>query len=288
MDLKKHTMNQIHDFTRTSPILFSLGFALLAGLINLKFSSLFFLLFPANTWMNILNEVLCILWPAALAVFFGFRFIFRRRGIRATFGAALPMFLLFGYMLFSQLKMTCTNPDTQWKSALEIFWGILFLIGVGFREEVLYRGVITNAIARKYGNSTKGLWITALSAGAMFGAVHMLNVFQNVSFTGALVQSIGAFISGVFLCAVYLRGGSIWGMALLHTLIDAPPLVKILFTNTAVEDLSGLVSSYGLGLVQIIFLVFELLLAAFLLRKSKRQKIISRIQQLNSSEAATI
>ena len=288
MDLKKINKEKIRAFSRTSPICFSLGFALLAGLINLKFSSLFFLLLPNNTWMNILNEVLCILWPAALAVLFGFRFIFRQRGIRATFGAAMPMFLLFGYMLFSQLKTTCINPDAHWKSALEILWGILFLIGIGFREEVLYRGVITNAIALKYGNSTKGLWITALSTGAMFGAVHMLNVFQNVSFTGALVQSIGAFSGGVFLCAVYLRGGSIWGMALLHTLIDAPPLVKMLFTNIATEDLSGLVSSYGLGLVQILFLVFELLLAAFLLRKSKRQKIIDRMQQLKSSEAANI
>ena len=288
MDLKKINPGKIRDFSRTSPILFSLGFALLAGLINLKFSSLFFLLFPYNIGMNILNEVLCILWPAALAVFFGFRFLFRQRGIRATFGAALPMLLLFGYMLFSQLKITYTDPDTQWKSALEILWAILFLIGIGFREEVLYRGVITNAIALKYAGSTKGLWITALSAGAMFGAVHMLNVFQNVSFTGALQQSISAFIGGVFLCAVYLRGGSIWGMTLLHTLIDTPPLVKMLFTNNAAEDLSGLVSDYGLGLVQIIFLVFELLLAVFLLRKSKRQKIFDRIQQLKSSEATNI
>ena len=286
MDLKKINMGKIRDFIRTSPILFSLGFALLVGLVNLKFSSLFFLLLPENRWMNILNEVLCILWPAALAVLFGFGFIFRQRGIRATFGAALPMFLLFGYMLFSQVKITCTDPNTQWKSALEILWGILFLIGVGFREEVLYRGVITNAIALKYAGSTKGLWITALSAGAMFGAVHMLNVFTGASFSGALVQSIGAFSGGVFLCAVYLRGGSIWGMALLHTLMDTPPLVKMLFTNNAAEDLSGLVSSYGLGIVQIIFILFELLLAAFLLRKSKRQKIFDRIQQLKSSELA--
>ena len=114
----------------------------------------------------------------------------------------------------------------------------------------------------------------------------MLNVFQNVSFTGALLQSISAFIGGVFLCAVYLRGGSIWGMTLLHTLIDTPPLVKMLFTNNAAEDLSGLVSDYGLGLVQIIFLLFELLLAVFLLRKSKRQKIFDRIQQMKSSEMA--
>jgi hypothetical protein len=46
------------------------------------------------------------------------------------------------------------------------------------------------------------------------------------------------------------------------------------------------VSNYGLGLIQIIFLVGNLLLAAFLLRKSKRQKIFDRIEQLKASEMA--
>ena len=91
MDLKKINLKQIRDFSRTSPIYFSLGFTLLAILVNEIFSRLLRLL-PDSVWMDILNELVFIIWPVALVLFFGFGFIFRQRGIRATVGAALFMY----------------------------------------------------------------------------------------------------------------------------------------------------------------------------------------------------
>ena len=151
MDMKKINMEKIRDFSRTSPIYFSLGFTLLALLLNAAFSGLNSLLLPQNTWGDILKEVVSILWPVALAVIFGFGFIFRQRGIRATFGAAWLIFLFYGFLVISWIGMKIDNPATPWKSELEIFQGILALLGIGIREEVLYRGVITNAIASKCG-----------------------------------------------------------------------------------------------------------------------------------------
>ena len=284
MDLKKINKEKIRDFSRNSPIYFSLGFTLLVGLLNRAFAELLYLL-PHNIWMDILHEVVFIIWPVALVVIFGYSFSFRQRGIRATFGAALPVFLFYGVLVISQLGGKVSNPATQWKSDLEIFCGILMLIGVGIREEILFRGVITNAIALKYAGSTKGLWITVLSAGAMFGAVHLSNVFTGSSFTGALIQAIGCFGGGVLLCAIYLRGGSIWVMALLHSLKDTSGFVDMLFINAAEsQSVSGIISGYNLTAIPII--AVDLLLAAFLLRKSKRQKIFDRIEQLKASEMA--
>ena len=283
MDLKKNNLKQIRGFSRTSPIYFSLGFTLLVALLNQIFANLFHPL-PQNIWMDILYEVVCILWPVALVVIFGYSFSFRRRGIRATFGASWFLFVFYGILVISQV-MNSTNPDTTWKSDLEIFYGILMLIGIGIREEILFRGVITNAIAMKYASSTKGLWITVLSAGAMFGAVHLSNVFTGASFTGALVQAIGCAGGGALLCAIYLRGGSIWVVALLHSLRDTPGFVDMLFIN-ALENQSAseIISGYDLTAIPVI--AVDLLLAAFLLRKSKRQKIFDRIQKLKSSEMA--
>ena len=289
MNLEKINKETIRDFIRTSPILFSLGFTLLAVLVTAAFSKLNSLLLPHNTWGGILEEVVSILWPVALAVIFGFGFIFRQRGVRATLRAALPIFLVYGYLLVVYLNVLDNDPATQWKSDLEIFQGILLLLGIGIREEVLYRGVITNAIARKYGSNTKGLWITALSSGAMFGAMHLSNAFYGVSFAGALTQAIGCVAGGILYCAIYLRGGSIWVVALLHSLKDTPAMVETLFTNIAENATAAnvdMISSYRMDLTQIMFIVGDLLLAAFLLRKSKRQKIFDRIQQLKSSEMA--
>ena len=289
MELKNINKEKIRDFIRTSPILFSLGFTLLALLLNAAFAQLNSLLLPQNTWGGILEEVVSILWPVALAVIFGFGFIFRQRGVRATLRAALPIFLVYGYLLVVYLNVLDNDPATQWKSDLEIFQGILLLLGIGIREEVLYRGVITNAIARKYGSNTKGLWITALSSGAMFGAMHLSNAFYGVSFAGALTQAIGCVAGGILYCAIYLRGGSIWVVALLHSLKDTLPMLKMLFTNFA-ENVTAaevdMMSSYRPDPINVIIFAVQVLLAAFLLRKSKQQKIFDRIEQLKSSEMA--
>ena len=284
MDLKK-----IRDFIRTSPILFSLGFTLLAVLVTAAFSKLNSLLLPHNTCGDILEEVVSILWPVVLAVIFGFGFIFRQRGIRATFGAAWLIFLFYGFLVISWIGMKIDNPATPWKSELEIFQGILALLGIGIREEVLYRGVITNAIARKYGSTTKGLWITVFSASTMFGAMHLSNMLYGVSFAGALTQAIGCIAGGVLFSAIYLRGGSIWVVALLHSLEDTPALLEMYFTNVAKNATAAevaMMSSYRPDLTNVIVFVVQVLLAAFLLRKSKRQKIFDRIEQLKSSEMA--
>ena len=288
MELKNINKEKIRDFIRTSPILFSLGFTLLAVLLTAAFSKLNSLLLPHNTWGDILEEVVSILWPAALAVIFGFGFIFRQRGIRATFGAAWLIFLFYGFLLFFQVGAKISNPATPWKSELEIFRGILALLGIGIREEVLYRGVITNAIARKYGSTTKSLWITVFSAGAMFGAMHLSNMLYGVSFAGALTQAIGCIAGGVLFSAIYLRGGSIWVVALLHSLEDTPALLEMYFTNVAKNATAAevaMMSSYRPDLTNVIVFVVQVLLAAFLLRKSKRQKIFDRIEKMNSELA---
>ena len=286
MELKKINREKIRDFIRTSPISFSLGFTLLTILLNETFSRLLHL-FPEGVWMEILSELVFIIWPVALVLIFGFGFIFRRRGIRATVGAALPMFLVFGFGLVWQLGFMSRDPAAEWKAPLEIFAKILTVLGVGFREEILYRGVVANAIARKYGNTAKGLWITVFISGVMFASIHLTNVFHGVSFAGTLMQTASAIIGGILFGAIYLRGGSIWGIALLHSLNDLFPVINSTFTNTAQnQSAAQVISNYRPGLIQIIFLAGNLLLVAFLLRKSKRQKIFDRIQQMNSSELA--
>ena len=112
MDLKKINLKQIRDFSRTSPIYFSLGFTLLVALINQIFANLFHLL-PQNIWMDIFYEVVCIIWPVALVVIFGYSFCFRRRGIRATFGASWLIFVFYCILVISQVGIKSNNPDMK-------------------------------------------------------------------------------------------------------------------------------------------------------------------------------
>lgn len=273
-------MKKIRDFSKHSPIWFSVAFTLLVILVNETFANIFHL-FPASLIKDYVHELLFIAWPVAMVMLFGFGFIFRQKGFRETRAVARPMILLYFITMLGQIANMVLNPDTQWKSSLEIVLGVIMLLGVGFREEILFRGVIANAIGRKYANSTKGIWITVISSGVIFGALHMANMFHGVSFQSALIQSIDAIGGGMYCCAVYLRGGSIWVVALMHTLLDAAGGVTFLFANAG-----NLIDAINGTSMDVLYLLpLDLLLTAFLLRKSKRQRIMDRMQQLSQEHA---
>ena len=267
---------KIRDFSRRSPVWFSVALTLLIILIHETLASVYRLL-PDSTGLRIAYELLFIAWPAALVVFFGFSFIFRQKGVRATLRAGMPLLLLYGIALLGQIAKLKMDPSVEWTSGAETVLGVIMLIGVGFREEVMFRGIACNAIARKYAHSIKGIWLTAIASGAVFGALHMGNLFHGVNFQSALIQSFSAFGTGILFCAIYLRGGNIWVMALIHSLIDAAAAVDMLFANigTFASAVNG-VNGYS----ELIFLFIDILMAAYLLRKSKRQKILERMQQL--------
>jgi membrane protease YdiL (CAAX protease family) len=269
-------MEKIRDFSRRSPVWFSVALTLLVILIHEVLSRIHASL-PDSIGIDIAYQLLFMAWPVALVVLFGFSFIFRQRGLRATMRAGMPLLLMYAGTLVSFIASRKADPTVDWKSPAEMILGVIMLIGVGFREEVIFRGIACNAIARKYAHSVKGIWLTALASGAVFGALHMGNLLNGVTLQGALSQTLGAFGTGVLFCAIYLRGGSIWVMALIHSLMNAVGAVDALFVNA--ESLSSVINSMD-GLSQLILLLPNFLMAAYLLRKSKRQKILDRMQKL--------
>lgn len=87
---------------------------------------------------------------------------------------------------------------------------------VGWSEEVMFRGIWLRGLFRSY-----GIWVAILGSSLLFGAMHVLNVFLTGDLRGAVLQSVAAFLSGVFLAAVRLRTGSLWTGIVLHGLWDA-------------------------------------------------------------------
>ncbi len=87
---------------------------------------------------------------------------------------------------------------------------------VGWSEEVMFRGIMLRGLFR-----SGGIWVAILGSSALFGAIHVLNVFLTGDLRGAVIQAGAAFLSGVFLAAVRLRTGSLWTGIVLHGLWDA-------------------------------------------------------------------
>jgi membrane protease YdiL (CAAX protease family) len=86
---------------------------------------------------------------------------------------------------------------------------------VGFSEELMFRGVILQALRH-----VTSIWPAVLLTSVAFGAVHSLNVFVTGDLKPALIQSCAAFLSGIMFIALRLRTGSLWPSIIVHALWD--------------------------------------------------------------------
>ena len=102
-----------------------------------------------------------------------------------------------------------------WPSPNVVFFLALNTILVGFSEELMFRGVLYRAFTTAL-TFWPAIWLTS----ALFGAVHVLNVFTTGDLFSATLQALTAFMAGTFFLAVVLKTHSILPSMLLHTLWD--------------------------------------------------------------------
>lgn len=229
-------------------------------------------IFPPSPVSAIMYEIVLMLVPFVLLVIFGdIKVYIKGNVIDTAFAGAYLIYgqlVLFGTTAVEAIK----NPETQWVSPFWIVYGVIELFGIGFREETIFRGIVTNQIAKKYIKDRKGVLFTAAISGIIFGFAHMTNIFYGVNVFNALIQSLAAAGIGFYLSAIYLRGGNLWVLILMHALTDAASLFAATFTRTVTTvDVIN-----ELSIVNLSPLVIFGAIGLFLLRKSKCDEIVQR------------
>ena len=271
---------------RENPLLGSLIILVLCFVCNELVPNVGYLL-PDGIAGDYIYEIICMLWPIGLVYVCGYMDIFSRRGLRRTFMAGLLLFLMYGGALAVSVCRAVFAPKLPLLPVEQIVLSILTLIGIGIREEAIYRGIVVNLYEDKHFNSHKGLLYTAISSSFFFGAIHFGNLLAGVRLESTLVQVLVAWAMGMVNCAIYLRGGSIWGMMILHAMVDGSSMFDGFFYQSAAVATeaasSGTIESINsLGLINLIPIVWCIPLALFLLRGKKAQEIIDRHQALNT------
>ena len=271
---------------REYPMLGSLVVTLLCFACNELISNVGYLV-PDSIVGDYIYEVICMLWPIALVWACGYMDIFGRRGLRRAFMAGLLLFLLYGINLAVEIQKAIFEPKMPLLPMPELMLSLLMLLGIGIREEVIYRGIVVNLFAEKHFDSRKGLLYTAVSSSFFFGIIHLGNLLAGIRIESVLVQVLVAWAMGMVDCAIYLRSGSIWGMVILHMLVDGFSMFDGFFYQSAAvaADAAGSGASEvinSLGLINLIPIVWSIPLALFLLRGKKAQEIIDRNQALNA------
>ena len=244
---------------------------------------LFLKAFPDTFAVTVIHELIDVIWPFLLVIAFDRLEIYRGgRFFRTLFmGISLILYgLVYGYL--GNLLALTKNPGVEWQTPLMIFWGVLTMLFVGFREESCYRGIVLHIFADKYLKDRRGILITAFASAAFFGLMHMNNILIGQSLVQTINQTVNAFFLGALFGAVYLRGGNLWAMMLIHGFIDLGMASKNLLTKTYASDAMAYIASNKAAIdsteiiLKIVLWAIITGITLFLLRKSKCDEIIER------------
>jgi membrane protease YdiL (CAAX protease family) len=91
---------------------------------------------------------------------------------------------------------------------------VLMELVVGFSEELVFRGLVLQALL------AKGRMLALLVSSLLFGAVHLVNILYGSAVPITLLQVLGASVFGFGLGAVVLRTGALWPAMLIHALAN--------------------------------------------------------------------
>lgn len=170
--------------------------------------------------------------------------ISRQQGLLYFF----PLFLMAFLQWFAGMKPSI--------GASEIGEAALLMLGVGFVEEVLFRGLLFQAIERNSGTKR-----AVIISGVTFGLGHIVNLLRGYSTSELAAQIVVAIAVGILLSLIMARTRSIVAGAVFHVLFN--------FSGTVTDQTSS-----GQGMILIGLLLISLVSVFLLLRPSARKNVV--------------
>jgi membrane protease YdiL (CAAX protease family) len=138
---------------------------------------------------------------------------------RAALGLGAPKplksaWLVWPLLLYSLLMLLAAWAG-GWPSGAVLLVVAINAALVAVSEELMFRAILLQGLLERY-----ALWPAVLACSALFGIVHASNGIGTGDFSGALWQSVAAFLQGVGYAAIRLRTRSVWPMTVVHGLWD--------------------------------------------------------------------
>lgn len=163
----------------------------------------------------------CIVLCCALLI----RFL----GLQDTAGLTKRGFmkgLLYGspFLVIGIASVFVSNAGVDFSSLTHISIAntVLFTVNmffVGMNEEIWLRGLILNALMRKYGDTYPAIWKSLLISAIIFGAIHVPNLFFMEPLT-LIVQVVNAAAGGILFGAIFIKSKNLWAGIIIHALVD--------------------------------------------------------------------
>lgn len=103
---------------------------------------------------------------------------------------------------------------------LKIALYALACIGVGFFEEIAFRGCIFTAILQRCKRKASSVFWAIVLSSLIFGIVHLVNLFAGASFASVILQVGYSFLIGGMCSVILIKTANIWYCVILHAVYN--------------------------------------------------------------------
>lgn len=111
-------------------------------------------------------------------------------------------------------------------------------ISVGLFEELVFRGLILFFLLQKLPKNKEGLLLSIVISSALFGLMHLFNIFDGANVGATLLQVMYSFAMGLMWSVILLKTKSILLVVILHSIYN--------FTGLLFPTLGTLTNKYDL------------------------------------------
>ena len=114
---------------------------------------------------------------------------------------------------------------------LEIILFAVMCLGVGLFEELAFRGCVFTLILRNKRSSRADVFWSIVLSSAVFGVIHLTNLFAGASFGSVFLQIGYSFLIGAMCSVVLIKTGNVFCCAIIHAVYN--------FAGTVIPTLGG-------------------------------------------------
>ena len=141
----------------------------------------------------------------------------------------------------------------------------------GCFEEAVFRGIGGSYLMRQWPGE-KGILRTMITTSVIFALIHAMNLLSGAPLLATIYQILNAFGMGMFLCAVFLRSGSLWPGIIIHVFFDAIAFMDVSSISEGGVMTGEYVTSWA-DLIGFAFIALSIGAGLYLARPSVRGEI---------------
>ena len=174
--------------------------------------------------------------------------------------------------IFFQFASNYQPPEKNIIEALPmIVYFFIITLAIGIYEELLCRGLLFNSFKIYFGNTKKGVYLSAIFSSLIFGIMHLTNLIWSPSLIiSTICQVIYATFVGFLFCVIYYRSKNLISCMLLHGIFDFTAYFWFSFSDKLFQqtiDSNSVDISMGNGVLLILLSSTFVISGIFQLRK---------------------